>query len=371
MHDISDDKKMNICLIITGLGVGGAETQVTSLADAFSEKGHSVLLLVLTGEAIIHPKDSRVRTILLRSQKSPISLTKCYFRARQLIKLFKPDVVHSHMVHANIFARLLRLTTPMPKLVCTAHSTNEGGILCTLSYRLTDWLADVSTNVSDEAVACYVKKKAVRSGRMVTIYNGVDTDKFIFSPSSRIRMRKELNIANNVKVFLAVGRLSPAKDYPNLLKAFSKVMNRDALSMLLIAGMGPLENSLKLYAKELGEEKNVRFLGVRNDVSSLMSLADIFVLSSKYEGFGLVVAEAMACERVVVATNCGGVAEVLGTEGILVPTSDADELASGMVTATGFNSDEYREKGIHARNRIIEKYSLNAMVLQWLKIYGT
>jgi Glycosyltransferase len=360
---------MRICLIITGLGMGGAENQVVNLADAFCAQGHTVLLIVLTGEALVLPKDIRVRVVLLRSRKTPRSLLGAYLKARRIIKNFSPTVVHSNMIHANIFARILRLTTPIPRLVCTAHSTNEGGFLRTLAYNLTDRLADISTNVSNEAVACYIKKRAVGSGRMITMYNGIDTNKYLFSPYLRASVRNELSLSDGTRVVLAVGRLNEEKDFPNLLRAFETLLKDGYNCILLIAGAGPLGKKLSAFAYELGISERVHFLGIRNDVPALMSAADLFVLSSRYEGFGLVVAEAMACGRIVVATDCGGVAEVVGDAGYLVPSRDSDALAKGMETALSMPINLHDRMAVCARNRIVEMYSLTAISARWIELY--
>ncbi|BCL76527.1 hypothetical protein JHS3_22630 [Jeongeupia sp. HS-3] len=100
-----------------------------------------------------------------------------------------------------------------------------------------------------------------------------------------------------------------------------------------------------------------------------MSAADLFVLSSAWEGFGLVVAEAMACERVVVATNCGGVAEVIGKEGILVPVKDSQALAAAINEALDWSVEQKRRIGQAARQRVVERFSLGAAVEKWLQLY--
>lgn len=119
---------MKITLIITGLGMGGAERQVCDLANQFVAKGHEVFLISMTGETVNRPLSAKIDVAELNMAKTPFGFIKAYWQARQLIKQFKPDVVHSHMVHANIFTRLLRISTHMRKLICTAHSSNEGGV---------------------------------------------------------------------------------------------------------------------------------------------------------------------------------------------------------------------------------------------------
>ncbi|RWT34500.1 glycosyltransferase [Aeromonas caviae] len=360
---------MDVILIVTGLGMGGAERQVCDLADKLAAHGHHVMLVSLTGHAVNRPQSIAVKLVELEMAKTPFGFIKAYQSARRLINEFKPDVVHSHMVHANIFARLLRLTTDIPRLVCTAHNTNEGGRGRILAYRLTDRLCDISTNVSQEAVDAFVQQGAVPAGRMVAMHNGIDTDHFRFSSVSRIRLHAELGLAEDVPLLLAVGRLNVQKDYPNLLTAFSALPSSYELARLAIIGAGEEEESLKARVIQLGLSDRVHFLGLRRNVNEWMSAADVFVLSSAWEGFGLVVAEAMACERVVVATDCGGVKEVVGDAGFLVPPRDSQLLADALVKALSLPMAEKDKLTKLARSRVVGRYSIDSVCKKWLSIY--
>lgn len=360
---------MNILIVVTGLGMGGAERQVCDLADQFSKSGHSVLLISLTGEVINRPQSNNVEVVNVEMKKTPVGFIKAYCRVRQLIKAFAPDVVHSHMVHANLFARFLRLTVSMRKLICTAHNTNEGGRVRMLAYRITDSLCDISTNVSQEAVDAFISHKAVPANRMLPMHNGIDTERFLFDSSTRKELRKKLNLTDYDSLILAVGRLNAQKDYPNLLTAFSLIVSAYPEIQLAVIGVGEEKSVLTSMVDDLGLNKHVHFLGLRHNVNEWLSAADVFVLSSAWEGFGLVVAEAMACKRVVVATDCGGVKEVLGDCGFLVPPQNSQALADGLSAALSLTSDEARVKGELARQRVIERYSLQEQAKRWLKLY--
>lgn len=363
---------MNIALLITGLGMGGAERQVVDLADRFAALNHTVLIVYLTGEAAVFPSDPSIRVIGMGMTKTPWSFLNTYRHIRSLIQSFKPDVLHSHMVHANIMARLLRLSTKIPRLICTAHNTNEGGALRMLAYRLTDSLADVSTNVSQEAVDSFITKKAVPKNKMITMYNGIDMNRFQFNSIARKTLRKTGNIGDDNTLLLCVGRLNEQKDYHTMLRAFALSSHKKEGIYLWIAGIGEMESILLHTAKELGISEKVRFLGLRHDIPELMSACDIFCLSSAYEGFGLVVAEAMACERLVVATDCGGVKEVVGENGILVAPRNYKAFSDAINEAfSRIEKDFYHGEGIKCRDRISKKFSLETITDKWLDLYKT
>lgn len=361
---------MKVLFVITGLGVGGAERQVIDIADRLSQRGHTILIVYLTGKIHLEPTQPDVKLVGLGMQKTLAGLWTGYCRLRRLTREFDPDVVHSHMVHANLLARMLKLTMRVPRLICTVHSTNEGGKLRMLAYRITDSLADMTTNVSVAAVASFVAQGAVKSGRVAAVYNGIDIDGFQRDANTRTVLRDMANIDAGVKIVLAVGRLTEAKDYPNLLNAYAALEWGNTESQLWIVGDGELRSVLQKLVDSMGLAGRVRFLGIRFDVAALMNAADVFVLSSAWEGFSLVVAEAMACEKVVVATDCGGVKEVLGAFGYLVPPRDSMALAHALSLALNLSTEDILLMGARARQHILSNYSLDAAVEKWLRIYN-
>ena len=359
---------MKILLVITGLGIGGAERLVTNLADRYASLGHEVVLAYFQGKVDLKPSDERVQLVNLNFTRTIIGVIRGAYNLREIIKDFKPDVINSHMVHPNFVCRLLRLVTPINRLVSSAHSPDEGGGIRIPIYRYTDKLADISTNVSEAAVESMVKLNAVKKGRMVNIYNGVDTKLFFSDNNIRIKTRKTLNIPDHERVILAVGRLWEQKDYPNLFEAIS-LLNNVNPPLILISGDGPLRSELENYVKKLNISEKVIFLGFRHDISELMNACDIFVLPSAWESFGLVVAEAMSAECVVVATDCGGVKEVLGEEGLLVPPRNPPKLAKALETALAYSLDESKKIGKKKKKRVVDLYSIENTANEYLNIY--
>lgn len=360
---------MRVLLLSNSLGIGGAERLVVSLADQLVARGHQVMIVSLTGPTLFKPGNSQVEVVALHMTRTPAGFVRGYLALRRLIGRFQPDVLHSHMVHANLLARLVRLSINVPRLICTAHNTNEGGRLRMLAYRLTDSLADLSTNVSQEAVAAFEQKGAVPRGRMLAVMNGIDCAEFFADATARARVRHSLECAESLQVFIAVGRLTEAKDFPNLLQAFVAVSKARPQTSLWIVGDGPLRAELEVMATALGLAGRVRFLGVRRDVPDLLRAADIFVLASAWEGFCLAAAEAMATQLPVVVTDSGGVRETVGDCGLLVAPGDSVALAAAMLQAASLSSGQSQQLGERARLRIIEQFSLERMVARWLELY--
>lgn len=360
---------MKILFFITSLDVGGAERQVLDLAQRLESENHQVMIAYLTGSGQLLSPNTSLKTVGFQSTKSFSSFVRSFLLLRNLISSFKPDVVHSHMVHANLLARLVRLVTYIPRLVCTAHNTNEGGQMRMLAYRVTNFLADVTTNVSRDAVEAFEAKGAVRRGQMLMVPNGINTDKFIFKEQVRSTIRDIEGVKPDEKIILAVGRLAEAKNYPGLLHAFAILCRADANIRLWIVGDGGLRETLVALASKLEISHRIKFFGVREDVADFYGAADVYVLSSSWEGFGLVVAEAMATERVVVATDCGGVKEVIGDHGILVQPGDSEKLAAAIGSALDMDSLSAQAIGRLARQRVIDNYSLDKVVKNWIHLY--
>lgn len=360
---------MKILFIITGLGIGGAEKQVVDLADEYTYLGHNVTIMSLTNEIITKPKSSTVNIINMKMKKNFFSFLKTYIAARKLIKNISPEIVHSHMVHANLFARFLRITVKIPLLVCTAHSSFEGSRLRMFMYRITDRLCNVTTNVSNEATESSIRRKSVKKNRIITMYNGIDTSRFRFNISYRNEMRHSFGLDRNTPLLLAVGRLQPAKDYPNLLHAFANLPPEYSHAKLFIIGGGDEEKALKTLSNTLGINKRVIFLGFRNDIEKWISAADVFILSSAWEGFGLVVAEAMSSECIVVATDCGGVKEVLNGYGFLVPTKDSVYLSEKIVHAISLDHETKNKMKKSSKKYVLDNFSIETIAKKWLGLY--
>ncbi|HFX4572302.1 TPA: glycosyltransferase, partial [Escherichia coli] len=202
---------MKILFVITGLGLGGAEKQVCLLADKLSLSGHHVKIISLghMSNNKVFPSENNVNVINVNMSKNISGVIKGCVRIRDVIANFKPDIVHSHMFHANIITRLSVIGIKnRPGIISTAHNKNEGGYFRMLTYRITDCLSDCCTNVSKEAVDEFLRIKAFNPAKAITMYNGIDTNKFKFDLLARREIRDGINIKNDDILLLAAGRLT-------------------------------------------------------------------------------------------------------------------------------------------------------------------
>jgi len=236
--------------------------------------------------------------------------------------------------------------------------------------RVTDWMGDITITNSRIVAGSLTKRGVVRAEKVCVIPNGLVLDKFVVTNSNKKEVRRDLGVAEEDFLWLAVGRLEEPKDYPNLLQAFRIVLDKYE-AYLYVAGQGSLMEDLERQAIKLGISDRVVFLGLRRDIPQLLQAADGFVLSSAWEGLPNTVMEAMAAAKPVVATSVGGVPELVqeGKTGYIVPPRNPEALALAMEKMMALSHEERCEMGKAGREHIEANYSLDRVVDQWEKLY--
>lgn len=370
--------KGSLVFIITGMARGGAETQAKDLAIRMQRRGWQVQVIsLLPPEAYAEELAEAGVCIFNLGMRRGIPDPRSLFKLARLIRRFKPHVVHSHMIHANLLARISRLLAPMPALICTAHNTLEIGRTFRSekathwAYRFTDCLCDLTTQIAREGYERFRKGKAASPQKLLYLPNGVDTTRYAPRPEVRAKLRKEFGLSEGSFVWLTVGRLEPVKDHATLLEAFAEITKKDKKATLFIVGTGSLEASLKDIARQLSLEESVHFLGLRADIPDLLNIADGFVLSSIWEGMPMVLLEAHASGLPIVATDVGGNRDVVkdGITGFLVPPKDPEALASAMYRLMVLPKDLRHKMGLAGRTLVEKEYSLERIVDLWEETY--
>lgn len=347
-----------VVLLVTGLSPGGAETQVLHLAGELSRRGWEASVVSLVGQP---PCSLGMRP----GVPDPRALARLVI----LLNRLRPHILHSHLFHANLAARLARLWCPVPVVVSSLHSMAESGRaseriwLRDFAYRVTDPLADCTTAVSRAAGERHAAAGAVRRSKLRIIPNGVDTAAFRPDPQRRALARERLGLGGAF-VWLAAGRLMWKKDYATLLRACAALRG----AVLLIAGEGPQEAELRRLARDLAVD--ARFLGPVAGMPDLMDAADGLALSSVVEGLPMVLLEAAASGLPAVATDCGGAGEIVrdGQTGYLVPPRDSAAMAGAMSKLAALPPAE-REAMSRAAREHAARFDMAAIVSQWESLY--
>jgi glycosyltransferase involved in cell wall biosynthesis len=262
-------------------------------------------------------------------------------------------------------ARLLHLALAAP-VISTIHNVYEGSWLRMLAYRLTDPLCLRTTAVCQAAAERFARLRAVPAHKLSVLTNGIDTAEFTHDSERRARLRAEMG-AGAEFIWLAAGRVVPAKDYPNLLRAFAQVRAKSPQSQLWIAGAAEAAGAIQTLSRDLGA--SVRWLGLRRDMPALLDAADAFVLASAWEGMPLAVGEAMAMRKPVVATDVGGVREFVGDSGVIVPAKNAERLAEAMLGLMQLPLEARLKMGRKASVQIRDTFSMDAKADAWEALY--
>ncbi len=363
---------MRILLLSTSMGMGGADKQLLSAAEGLRSRGHELFIVSLTplGPMGLESRSLGFPTESLEMRRG-IPDPRGLVRLVRLVRQWRPEVVHSHMVHANLMARVLRLVVPLPVLVSTIHNVYEGGRLRMTAYRLTNGLVDHMTIISEAAANRFVGERIVPRDLLRVVPNGVDIERYVGIPGgTREALRRSLGIEQEF-VWLAVGRFEVAKDYPNMLRGFAAVLGRHPRAMLLLVGRGRLQDEAEGLTRSLDIERSVRFLGVRQDVPEVMSVADGYVMSSAWEGMPMVLLEASAAGLPIVSTAVGGNLEVIrdGESGFLVPPGNSDALGAAMLRLMDLPEAERLAMGQAGREHVRAQYSLSRVVDRWEDLY--
>ncbi|AMW05622.1 glycosyltransferase [Gemmatimonas phototrophica] len=357
--------------VTTGLAMGGAEVQLVALATRLQARGWRVHVATMLEPTAFLPELEAAGIVVHRlGMRRGVADPRALLRLASVVRQVRPDVVHSHMVHANLLARMTRLFASTPNLVCTAHNVDEGGRAREIAYRATDALATVTTSMCVRGVERYVKVGAVPAHRIRYVPNGVDVHRFSLDPALRQHVRSALGI-DDAFVWLCTGRLEPVKQHTLLVDAIAQCAP-DRRLVLLHAGQGPLEGEVRARVAALGLEDRIRLLGLRTDIPALLAAADGFVLSSSMEGLPLVLLEAAASHVPCVVPDVGGCAEIVrhGTTGIVVAPNSAPALAQGMTQLMSLSREERMHMGTAARRHVEQGYDIEGVVDRWEQLYA-
>lgn len=354
-----------VMLLVASLERDGAETQLVMLAKRLQEWDWPVrIVAMLPIDGFGDELDGLdVRFLDMRRSAANVGSVG---RFLGLVRERPPSALVSFTYPANLFGRLVGRAARIPVIVSSIRGERVGGRSKELAMRATSRLDTVTTTNSAHVARSLVERRLVHHKRIQVIPNGVDLRRFAAMENGRAQVRHELGAPDGAFVWFAVGRLEPVKDYPNLLQAMA-LLRPAPEHRLYIAGGGSQREALALQAAGLGLADRVVFLGPRPDVPRLLSAADGVVLSSAHEGMPNALMEAFAAGRPAVATDVGGVREVLihGESGLLVPPLDAAELAAAMQHLMELPPEALEELGASGQRHVEARFSVGAMAGSW------
>jgi len=307
-------------------GISGSENHLLLLLPALRERGVDVRFLLL------HEDEPGAMEFARRLSASGVPVEgirlpypadpRAFWRLVSVVRRHRPAILHTHLVHADFLGLCAARLCGVPIRLSTKHGFN--------AFRDSRAFA-----VADRAVGRLATRQiAISDGlaRYLCETEGFGRDAFTVIHYGIVPSDEPAPYAGPVPKLVCVGRLLPIKGHDVLLRAFAQARDAVPELELSLAGAGPLEDELRRRVTELGLESHVRFLGLVSPIEPELEKAAIVVVPSLGEGFGMVALEAMERGRAVIASDVGGLPEIVddGDTGLIVPRANAEELAAAI-----------------------------------------
>lgn len=359
--------RARVFVLVTLGEVGGAQGYVASLLPALA--GEYDVVVGAHGGAFVREAAERsgIEFVHLEQLRRPISPwrdLRSFAELYRLLRRQRPDVLHASSSKAGVIGRLAAVAARVPVRVFTVHgwafSAHSGA--ASALYRWADRIAGRATTaticVSQRERADGLRARTCRADRTVVIPNGVEVDAY-----------PQASLERAVPRLIAVGRLAAPKDWSTLLSALTS-LDSEAFAELAIVGDGPERERVEDELARRSLEGRVRLLGERDDVPRLLAEADVFLLASRSEGLPLSVIEAMAAGLPIVASDVGGLKELVrdGETGVLVPPGDPVALAEALRPLLA-NRELRRRLGRAGRARAKALFDLSGFRRAHLELY--
>lgn len=359
--------RKNILLLIETSGPGGAEKILISLAEKLKQKNYNVFVCLLEDGWLRHQLEIINIEPVIIPQNGTLDLVwirKCihYIKNKQI------NVLHAHEFTMNTYSAIVSKITKVP-CITTVHGKNYcwekwyRRLLYRFVSRTTKMVA-----VSSDINHFLVKNVGIKPRNILTIPNGINIKRYSKTKEPSSSLPKGLLTAK--PIIGCIGNLYPVKGHIYLVRAAALIISKYPNAAFVIAGRGDMLENLKTEVKKLHLVNNFHFLGFREDVPALLQLFDIFVLPSLSEGLPLSVLESMASKTPIIATNVGGLPEIIIDKNIgsLVNPKDHVALAKEMDSLLSDKKlqDFYTN---NAYKKVTNNYSINTMFAKYLSLY--
>ncbi len=371
--------RIKIVYVIGTLELGGAEHQLVALARGLDRSRYLsvVFCLTATGPLRAELEQAGIRVACfglrgLRIWRSPLRVFRIFLAFLREMRKEKPAIVHGFLFHAYVLGACVAKLAGVPIVVSSRRSLGRFKAKRP-HYLLAERLANRLTNVivaNSEAVRQdTICQEGVDPSRVRVVKNGIDASPY--GLPSDPALRDSLGVSPSARVIGVVANLIHYKGHRFLLEAVQEIHRRGLDVRCLLVGDGPCRADLERLVKNLGLEKDVVFLGSRQDVPRLLALMDLVVLPSLEEGFPNAILEAMAAGKPVVATRVGGTPEAVVHEetGLLILPGDPRALADAILRL--LEDPPLAEKmGKAGRARVVSMFSVDKMVTQMEAVYA-
>lgn len=361
---------MNVCHIVSGDIWAGAEVQAYSIISELARIPTFNVHVITFNNGILSSKITKQGIRLDIVNEASSNVFSMILKIYTLLKHMKIDILHVHGYKENfiggVAAKLLKT-----RVIRTHHGKGmiEGSLFHSLIEKINEKLLTSKFISVSNDLKRFLLSKNFKANKISVIRNGIDVE--LICPSrNKTEIRDQLHIAHGNIVVGTLGRLVSVKGHKYLLEAIKLVLEREKKVVFVVAGDGPLFEDMVRYAKTLGVDKNVRFIGFTDDPISILNAFDIFILTSLHEGIPISLLEAMCLQKPIISTAVGGIPEVIhnGHNGLLIPERDSMAIADACLKLIS-NQDYGSQLAHSAFHDVSEKYSLRSMVAETINLY--
>ncbi len=369
---------MRVAHLIKVTRISGAERHLLVLLSALRQRGVDAHLLILIENG--KPMDdmaseAKERGIPLRR----LTIQRDYdltllLKIRRALREIKPDLVHSHLIHADLYGLFAAKLAGVGAVISSRHNDDQFRFhpiwqrLSPLLWRLTKGGIAISGSIKD----FMIEVEGAPSDKIAVVHYGLE-HKWLADEelrAARQNLRRELRLEPDALLLGLVCRIVEQKGIAYALRAFQQIRQRFPTARLIIAGDGDLRAQLEALARELGIDEYVHWLGWHSDALKLIGAFDVLLMPSLWEGFGLVLLEAMSRRVPVIASRVSAIPEVVvhGETGLLVEARDVDALANAMTRLLEDHALR-QHMGLLGAARLEERFSVERMASATLAVY--
>jgi glycosyltransferase involved in cell wall biosynthesis len=368
--------RKKVLWIIKGLGRGGAERLLESSIPYFNRTVYDyevVYFLPHKNDVVPVLKQANIPVFCVNI-KFPLDILGLW-RLQSLLRERRPDILHIHLPYAGILGRVAGRMAGVKNIVYTEHNIMEKYHPLTRLFNLATYsMNNIAIAVSEEVKHSMERYRLSKHTRHIVIKNGIDLVANDVPGDAIIKTREALGIPATYKIVGNVAHIRPEKGHEYLLQAAKIVVDRYPEITFVIVGREKTSGEIKRLegiAKELGIKQNVIFTGFRQDVAALVSIFDVFVLSSLAEGLPLALLEAMVRGKPPVATAVGGIPEVIedGVNGLLVPPKDPQAIATKIIQLLE-DQDLRVSISANAVRTVKERFGIQEMIKKVEAVYS-
>lgn len=368
--------RINVLDVMEGIEFGGGDRRIVQIAESLDRRRFR-LVVACASDGLLAKKIQEAGVEVQDVDMSNKCDLRPIFKLAALMKQRNIHIVHTQGARPSFFGRIAARLAGIPIIITTIQVVIETYNVTWIKKaiykqldKLTVGFADKVITVSEPLRRTLITNYGVEPSKVIKIYNGIETERYNPNAYEGAMVKREFGIAQNYSVVGIIARLVYEKAHYLFLQAAARIVENVPDVKFLIVGDGPLKTELEDLARKLGVSQYCLFTGFRDDIPKIISTLDVLVLCSLLEGMPMTILEGMAMAKPVVATNVGGIPELVkdGETGILVPPRDAESLAKAIIALLK-DRDKARHMGLFGRRRVEKEFDVEIMVRKTEETY--